>query len=148
MSVNNSWGWYYVAKWGGGGLDRVQALLGAFLVGSAIGLVLALVSGQFIDPRGPWGVPDYAFVVSSFVHAVVYTSYIWLVGRTGPVFATQVAYLVRLFGMIWAVVLLRETYTRFIWLALVTMLFGIFLVQPRLSSGGAPDLKSGDSHSQ
>jgi drug/metabolite transporter (DMT)-like permease len=45
----------YVAKWGVGGLDPVQALLGASLVGSAIGLVLALASGQFIDPRGPWG---------------------------------------------------------------------------------------------
>ena len=84
----------YVAKWGG--LDPVQALLGASLIGSAIGLVLALASGQFIDPRGPWGVPDYAFVISSFVHAVVYTSYIRLAGRAGPVFATQVAYLVTL----------------------------------------------------
>ena len=132
----------------GGGLDPVQALLGASLIGSAIGLVLALASGQFIDPRGPWGVPDYAFVISSFVHAVVYTSYIRLAGRAGPVFATQVAYLVTLFGMIWAVVLLGETYTPFIWLALVSMLFGIFLVQPRPSSGCAPDLKLGDSQSQ
>lgn len=40
---------------GVGGLDPVQALLGASLIGSAIGLVLALASGQFIDPRGPWG---------------------------------------------------------------------------------------------
>ena len=88
----------YVAKWGG--LDPVQALLGASLIGSSIGLVLALASGQFIDPRGPWGVPYYAFVISSFVHAFVYTSYIRLAGRAGPLFATQVAYLVTLFGMI------------------------------------------------
>ena len=40
---------------GVGGLDPVQALLGASLIGSAIGLVLAPASGQFIDPRGPWG---------------------------------------------------------------------------------------------
>tara|TARA_B100000780_G_scaffold255452_1_gene204101 strand:+ start:62 stop:346 length:285 start_codon:yes stop_codon:yes gene_type:complete len=76
------------------------------------------------------GGADYAFVTSSFVHAVVYTSFIWLVWRAGQVFATQVAYLVTLLGMIWAVVLLGETYTLFIWLALVSMLFGIFLVQP------------------
>jgi drug/metabolite transporter (DMT)-like permease len=109
-----------------------------------IGLVLALASGQFIDPRGPWGVPDYVFVISS----IVYTSYIWLVGRAGPVFTIQVAYLVTLFGMIWAVVLLRETYTPLIWLALISMLFGIFLVQPRPSSGVTPDLKSRDSQKQ
>lgn len=131
----------YAAKWGVGGLGSVQALLGASLVGSAIGLNLALASGQFIDAPGGWGMPDYAVVVSLFLHAVVYTSYIRLVGRAGPVFATQVAYLVTLFGMVWAVVLLAESYTPFIWPALVSILFGIFLVQPIPSSKLTPDLK-------
>ena len=114
---------------GVGGLDPVQALLGASLIGSAIGLVLALASGQFIDPRGPWGgglcVCHKLICPCGCLHI-----FIWLVWRAGQVFATQVAYLVTLLGMIWAVVLLGETYTLFIWLALVSMLFGIFLVQP------------------
>ena len=121
----------YVAKWGIGGLDPVQALFGASLVGSVISLILALGSGQFIDPRGPWGMPDYAFVTSSLMHAVIYTAYIWLVGRAGPVFAAQVAYLVTLFGIFWSVWLLDEAYSKYVWLALSCMLLGIFLVLPR-----------------
>ena len=121
----------YVAKWGIGGLNPVQALFGASLVGSAISLALALGSGQFIDPRGPWGLPDYAFVTSSLMHAVIYTAYIWLVGRAGPVFAAQVAYLVTLFGIFWSVWLLDEAYSKYVWLALSCMLLGIFLVLPR-----------------
>ena len=68
-------------------MDPVQALFGASLVGSVISVILALGSGQFIDPRGPWGMPDYAFVTSSLMHADIYKAYIWLMGRAGPVFA-------------------------------------------------------------
>ena len=110
---------------------RFRRSLARPLVGSAISLALALGSGQFIDPRGPWGLPDYAFVTSSLMHAVIYTAYIWLVGRAGPVFAAQVAYLVTLFGIFWSVWLLDEAYSKYVWLALSCMLLGIFLVLPR-----------------
>ncbi|MDA9821933.1 EamA family transporter [Paracoccaceae bacterium] len=65
------------------------------------------------------------------MHAVIYTAYIWLVGRAGPVFAAQVAYLVTLFGIFWSVWLLDEAYSKYVWLALSCMLLGIFLVLPR-----------------
>ena len=54
-----------------------------------------------------------------------------LVGRAGPVFAAQVAYLVTLFGIFWSVWLLDEAYSKYVWLALSCMLLGIFLVLPR-----------------
>ena len=135
----------YVAKWGIGGMNPVQALFGASVAGSVISVILALSSGQFIDPRGPWSTPDYAFITSSLVHAVIYTGYIWLVGRAGPVFAAQVAYLVTIFGMFWSVWLLGETYSKYVWLALSCMLFGIFLVLPRnqakiLATAEIPDI--------
>jgi drug/metabolite transporter (DMT)-like permease len=40
---------------------------------------------------------------------VVYAGYVWLVGRAGAVFAAQVAYLVTLFGVFWAMLILGET---------------------------------------
>ena len=80
-----------VAKWGTGGLDPLQLLFGASLVGLAFALPAALASGQFIDPRPPWGAPDVALVaVGAIVSAVVYAGYVWLIGRAGSVFAAQV----------------------------------------------------------
>ena len=121
----------YVAKWGTAGLDPVEVMLGASVIGVIVTLPLALFSGQWIDPRGPWGVPDYAFVTSSVIHAFVYTGYIWIVGRAGAVFAAQVSYLVTGFGVLWAILILDESYSGWVWSAMGVMMIGMFLVQPR-----------------
>lgn len=120
-----------VAKLGTNGLDAVQVLCGASLVGAGISLPLALVTGQFIDPRATWGAPDQAIIASSLLHAGAYTAYVWLVGRSGPVFAVQISYLVTLFGVTWAMVFLDESYSPYFWGALAVMLAGLALVQPR-----------------
>lgn len=124
-----------VARWGLGGLGPVQALCGASLLGALISLPLAVFTGQFIDPRGPWGAPDAAIIAAALLHAIAYTGYVWLVGRAGPVFTVQVAYFVTLFGVTWAMLFLGESYSRWFWAALALMLAGVALVQPRRKPG-------------
>ncbi|MEL7115449.1 MAG: DMT family transporter [Pseudomonadota bacterium] len=120
-----------VARWGTAGLDAIQLLCGAAIVGTVISLPLALGSGQWIDPRPPYGLPDFALMASSVIHAIVYSTYVWMVSRAGAVFAAQVSYLVTGFGVIWAMVLLNESYSGWVWAALAIMMVGLFLVQPR-----------------
>ncbi|MDU8910254.1 DMT family transporter [Aestuariicoccus sp. MJ-SS9] len=121
----------YVSRWGTCGLDPVQVLAGASALGTLIVLPLALGSGQFIDPRGPWGAPDRAVVASALLHAGAYSGYVALVGAAGAVFAVQVSYLVTLFGVCWAMLFLNEAYSGWIWAAMAVMLAGLTLVQPR-----------------
>lgn len=120
-----------VAKWGMAGLDPVQLLCGAAWIGTIVSLPIAVWTGQFIDPRPPYIGADLAFLISSILHVTVYMGYIWLVGRAGAVFAGQVAYLVTGFGVIWAILLLGEQYSGWVWAALILMLCGIALVRPR-----------------
>ena len=131
----------YVARWGTAGLEPVALLFGASVIGIGLTLPMALLSGQFIDPRAPWGAPDLAIVTSAALHALAYTLYVWLVAQAGAVFAVQVSYLVTLFGVGWAMLFLGESYSGYIWAALAMMLAGLFFVQPRprpgLASGGA-----------
>ncbi|KMK67806.1 DMT family transporter [Puniceibacterium sp. IMCC21224] len=134
-----------VARWGTAGLDPVQALCGASMAGAVITLPLALISGQFIDPRGPWGVPDLALIASSLLHVIAYTGYVWLVGATGAVFAVQVSYLVTLFGVTWAMLFLHEVYSPYIWAALGLMFGGLALVQPRPRAQLAPIMPTGNN---
>ena len=124
-----------VEKWGTSGLGAVQVLHGASLVGALIALPLALFSGQFIDPRPPWGAPDFALFGAALIHVFVYTSYVWMIGRAGPVFAVQVSYLVTGFGVLWAMLILGESYSLWIWAAMVLILSGVLLVQPRERPG-------------
>lgn len=120
-----------VAKWGAGGLDAVMLLLGASILGTVLALPLAWFSGAWIDPRGVWGAAEWALIGTSVIHAFVYTGYVWLVGRTGATFAAQVSYLVTGFGVIWAMLILGESYSGMVWAALALMFAGLFLVQPR-----------------
>jgi drug/metabolite transporter (DMT)-like permease len=121
----------FVARFGTAGLDPVQVLLGASIMGSVMALPLALMTGQWISPLPPWGAPDMAIVGSSVAHALAYAGYVWMVGRAGAVFAAQVSYLVTAFGIFWAWLLLGETYSGWIWAAVALMFMGLFLVQPR-----------------
>ncbi len=46
------------------------------------GNYVAKYGTQGIDPRPPWFAPDFALIFSSILHVIVYTGYVWLVGRT------------------------------------------------------------------
>jgi drug/metabolite transporter (DMT)-like permease len=128
----------YVSRWGTGGLDAVQVLLGASIVAAAVSLPMAVFTGQFISPVRPFGAPEWALIASALIHAITYAGYVWLVGRAGAVFSAQVSYLVTGFGVLSSLVILKETYSPFIWAALGLVLAGVFLVQPRRQQPLAP----------
>lgn len=120
----------FVARGGTAGMDAVQAMFGVSVVGSLLAAPVALGTGQWVDPF-PMGQAEWALVTSSVVHAVVYASYVWLASKAGSVFASQTAYLVTGSGVIWAMLLLDERFSPVVWVALVVMLAGVALVQPR-----------------
>ena len=121
----------FVGKFGTAGLDPIEVLFGASVFGAVLSFPLALGFGHWLNPLGGFGAPESALVLSSIVHALVYSGYVWLVGRAGAVFAAQVSYLVTIFGVGWAMLILDEVYSGYIWGALGLMLLGMFLVQPR-----------------
>lgn len=121
----------YVASRGTGPLDPVQLLFGASLCGLVIIAPLTWMSGQFISPAVAWGAPEWAIVANACLHACAYALYLWLVGRGGAVFASQVSYIVTGTGVLWSIALLSEAYSGWIWSALLLMMTGLALVQPR-----------------
>lgn len=121
----------FVARHGTAGMDAVQAMFGASVVGLLGCLPLALGSGQMFDPFAGFGRPEAALAFSSAVHAVMYAAYVWLAFRAGAVFASQCSYIVTGAGIFWAMVLLGERFPPSLWLALVLLLSGVALVSPR-----------------
>ena len=130
----------FVARFGTGGAGPLQLLLGSSILGILIMCPLALVSGQWINPIHKWGNPDYALVASSLIQSVAYTLYVMIVRKYGPVFSVQVSYLVTASGLGWAMLILRESYSGPIWVALALMFIGIYLVSPNSESKGV-DIK-------
>jgi drug/metabolite transporter (DMT)-like permease len=124
----------YIAHNGLGGLGAVQVLFYSSLIGMVLDLPLAVVTDQFYNPFSNWSVAENALVVSSCLHAFAYAGYIWLVGRAGPIFSSQISYFVTIFGVLSAMIVLGERYSGYIWLALALVLAGLFMVRPRQNS--------------
>jgi drug/metabolite transporter (DMT)-like permease len=124
-----------VAKWGTAGLDPVQAMFAASVVGAVVVLPLVLASGQWIAPVWPLGSAERALVLSSVIHAFMYAGYVWLAASAGAVFATQTSYVVTAAGIGWAIVLLGERFSPLVFGAAGLMALGLWLVQPRKVAG-------------
>ena len=123
----------FVGKFGLAGLQPVETLFWASLMAVVTTAPLALATGQWVDLWTVWAAPEFALITISVMHAVAYVMYVWLVGRAGAVFSSQVAYLVTGFGVFWSMLLLGETYSGWIWSSLIVMLCGLSLVRPRKS---------------
>lgn len=119
-------------------MGPIRLLAGSSIVAALVSLPVALATGQFIQPFPPWGAPEFAILASSLIHGTTYASYVWLNRRAGPTFASQSAYLVTGFGVIWSIILLGETYSSMFWAAFACMCVGVVLVQPRPQPSSQP----------
>lgn len=113
-------------------LGPMTALLGASYAGlAALTPAVALVPGLWVPLPGPFGPAEQAMLAGAGLSVVCYWSYLGVVRRWGPVFASLVAYAVTLSGVGWSVVLLGERHSGWIWAALAAMIAGMALAQPR-----------------
>ncbi len=69
-------------------------------------------------------------MASSAIHTLRYAAYVWLAAKAGAVFATQTSYVVTLSGELWAILLLDEQFSAWVWAAMAVMQVGLFLVRP------------------
>lgn len=114
------------------GTGPVATLFGASVIGALVSLPLTLISDTFINPfESGIGKSELALMTTISLHIIAYVGYIWLVDQAGPVFSAQIAYIVTPAGIILSIILLGERPSAFIWIALVILLVGLFLVQPR-----------------
>lgn len=121
----------YISWRGISGLDPVEVIFGASVMGLVLVAPICVATGTFINPFLAWGAPEQALVISAISNSLAYSGYVWLIGRAGSVYAAQVAYLVTAFGVLWSMLLLGERYSPWIWAAFVLMMLGIALVRPR-----------------
>ena len=115
------------------GVDPISTLFMASSIGIILAFPLAVSTGQWINPWQPWQAAEWALISASIIHAITYCVFIWLVGFGGPVFSVQTAYPVTLSGVFLSMFFLGEGYSGWIWGALVLVIIGLMLVQPRFS---------------
>ncbi len=112
----------------------IRLVCAVSFVSAIITFLLSLVMDQFfiLQPTNL-----YLFISTlglGFISATAYSIFIYLIGRAGSVFSSQVGYLVTFFGVVWGIIILGESHSFFVWISLAMIMIGIFLVQPKQTS--------------
>jgi drug/metabolite transporter (DMT)-like permease len=119
----------YVGQFSRARAGALQALMGGSALGAVLTLPLAALTGATVVPRLD---PSFAAVIiAGIAGTLAYAGYVTLLRRAGPIFASQVAYVVTLTAIFWSWALLGERPSPAIWAALALLFAGLFLVQPR-----------------
>ncbi|SUZ31866.1 hypothetical protein ROE7235_01617 [Roseibaca ekhonensis] len=120
----------YVAHISTASAGAMQALFGGSIIAVALCLVTTWAAGQPLLPDSV-DLRLGAVALSGAGGALAYALYVTLLRRAGSLFATQVAYIVTLSAMLWAVLLLGERPAPTIWAAMVLIFAGLALVRPK-----------------
>lgn len=120
----------YIAKSKPEGLDPMQIMCGLFVAAFIMLLPVTAMTGTWM-PIGRFDGAEAAMAVMTLAHIGAYSGFVWLIGRAGPVFASQVAYIVTLSGVGLGMLFFGETHSTWVWFSLLFMLVGLALVQPR-----------------
>lgn len=120
----------YIARFTPPNADPIVTLFCAALIGATVAAPSSIAFGVWIEMPGPFASPEMAIVALSIFHTAGYAVYIWLVGRAGPVFSSQVAYIVTISAMFLSAISLSETYAPYTIASVTLMLAGPVLVQP------------------
>lgn len=124
--------------------DGPFTTLAGILAAAALLLApLALATGRPLPFAWPPAAPEAAFALQTFGNIAAYGGFVHLVARSGPVFASQVSFVVTAAGVTWGMALLGERHEGPFWAALATMALGLALSRPRAGATGSSDMDPG-----
>ncbi len=104
--------------------------------GRQMGAVIFLVPTAllFADPIGvfeTWGRLQWSATGAGIVSGLAFTCLLYVIRTSGPVFASQSAYIITIAGVAWGMILFGERHSVYIWAALALTIVGSALVTPR-----------------
>lgn len=113
---------------GGAAFTTTTALFAA----AALQLIPVMAAtDSFVLPGWPWTAAEWSLLGLGLINAVAFSLFVYLIETAGPVFTSQTANLVTLFGVLWGIVIFGEQNSAWVWLSLATMMLAIALVTPR-----------------
>lgn len=113
------------------GANAFITLGGILIAATLIMTPFVFATETFVTLSWPWNSSAWAIISLAFLNVSCYGLFIMLLVRTGPVFASQSAYLITLSGVFWGILIFGEEHSFGIWASLVVMLIALALVTPR-----------------
>ncbi len=111
--------------------QSLTLLWGMMLVATLSLLPVVLATESFVPFAWPWGTFEWTIVGMAAINVFSYWLFVYLVTASGPIFASQMAYVVIVSGVFWGLLIFAERHSAWIWGAFAVMLAGLALVAPR-----------------
>ena len=120
----------YIHKGVAAVIDIRELIFGSNLLATLVQFPLAMYLG--IDESWTWLASDAGLAIAGIAlgSAIAYAMFFYTIKTSGPVFASQCAYVVTLSGVIWGIIIFSEQHTLWIWMSVVVMMLGLVLVSP------------------
>jgi drug/metabolite transporter (DMT)-like permease len=127
----------YIARYRPEGLDPIAGLWGMTV--AALIMLTAALPAFGVTPTAParFGAAEAAILGMSVLHVGCYGGLIFLIVNAGSVFASQISYIVTPAGVLWGALILSETITLEMGIALALILAGLALIKPKDPRGDA-----------
>jgi drug/metabolite transporter (DMT)-like permease len=132
-----------IALWRPPSTQSLTLLCGMMVVSTLTLVPAVLATATFVPLAWPWSSVEWAIVVMAAINVFSYSLFVYLVSANGPVFASQMAYVVTISGVLWGLFIFEEHHSLWIWGALAVMLMGLALVTPRSQESGARNQEPG-----
>jgi len=113
------------------GTDLVALLAGGLCVAALLLAPIASSQAAFVMLQYPFTEVEWAIIAMAFVSSTAYTLFLYIVKKSGSVFASLVGYVITLAGVFWGMLFFGESHSIWVWAALATMLVGMAMVTPR-----------------
>ncbi|MBT3556212.1 MAG: DMT family transporter [Rhodospirillales bacterium] len=114
------------------GISSLQLSCGRQLGAIVFLTPIALLFADPIPVFEPWGRLQWSATGAGILSGGAFTCLLYVIRTSGPVFASQSAYIITLAGVAWGMVLFGERHSVYIWAALALVLAGSALVTPRV----------------
>ncbi len=121
----------FVARFRPAASESTALAAGMLTAAAVLATLLATATGTAHMVGPPWDAADMAVLGLPVITGVAHIFLFELIRIAGPVFFSQVGYVVTVAGVLWGMLLFGERHSPWIWLALVLMFAGVALVNMR-----------------
>jgi len=136
----------FIAKFIPDDIDPFVTLAGMMSMATLMLMPVTLAFDGWVTPVWPLEHVEWAVIGMGVINVMSYGLFILLINLSGPVFASQMGYVVTIAGIAWGMVLFGEQHSAWFWGALVLMMMGLALVQPRKNQDGPPAVAHPGDH--
>lgn len=120
----------YIAEGISDEMDVRELLSGSNIVASVVLVPATSWTGVGVPVSWLFTPAGLAISLIAVSSTVAYMLFFYTIKTSGPVFASQCAYIVTISGVLWGILIFSEVHTFWVWLSVLVMIAGLALVTP------------------